>query len=127
MKLKFNPNASKAAIEAAKKLIERYNEITVEDVVNAKNSRKKLTGFGFTSSCTLCRACRPKVGKPNCKACIYFSDETARHCLDGCNKKTYDNIRIAKTPKQLVAAFKNRAAHVTKIVELIEKHQQSCN
>ena len=127
MELTFNPNASKAAIEAAKKLIERYNEITVEDVVNANNSRKELTGFGFSTSCTLCHACSRTHGSPNCADCIYFSDETARHCLEGCNKISYDLIEFAKTSRQLVFAFKNRAAHITKIVELIEKHQQSCN
>ena len=127
MELTFNPNASKAAIEAAKKLIERYNEITIDDVdkhgvLSSFDKANKLTGYGMETTCILCTACNLK-----CIDCIYDNSIIYAGCSGGLNKPTFDAIDNARTARQLVFAFKNRAAHISKIVELIEKHQQSCN
>jgi hypothetical protein len=120
----FNPNASPKAIEAAKKLIERYNSITIEEIIDAKKESHSpariLTGYGSTSNCYLCVAVDKDCYKCIYSYCDYFFK---RGCLMGVNMQTYDAIEYAKTPEELVAAFKNRAAHITKIVELIEKHQ----
>ena len=130
MELTFNPNASPKAIEAAKKLIERYNSITIDDVENANPSAifsgrlvaNSITGYSSTRDCILCSACTTD-NSLNCRICIYSSIWDAHHCVEGCNSKSYHEIYHAKTPEELVAAFRNRAAHITKIVELIEKHQ----
>ena len=99
MELTFNPNASKASIEAAKKLIERYNEITVEDVKNANPSAifsgrlvaRSITGYSSVSDCTLCSPCIAN-NFLNCGICIYSSIWDGYHCVEGCNSKSYHEI-----------------------------------
>jgi acetylglutamate synthase len=125
MELTFNPNASPKAIEAAKKLIERYNSITIEEIEGCESTlyRSKaheLTGFGSDETCVLCRSVLR-----NCSSCIYFDTSVSKNygCTSNANYETYIKIISAKNPKQLLTAFRNRAAHITKIVELIEKHQ----
>lgn len=125
--------ASKECIEIAKKLVKRYRSITLEQAEKAylKTKKtngypiggfvaKKLTGFGSTSSCKLCGACWG-----SCSNCIYYSYSFYLSllfpCLNGKNKKTYEAIRDAETPKQFIKAIRKRADHIEKILKKLEE------
>ena len=72
--LSCNSNASSECIEAAKKLIDRYRSITVDEVKNIWTGHntgelvaRRLTGFGRKNQCSLCQSVKKK-----CSLCIYF-------------------------------------------------------
>ncbi len=97
-------------------LIDRYRSITRDEVDLFGSAdgigiippglwiANKLTGFGQMETCTLCRA----VGD-DCALCFYGY---RRGCSAGDSKKTYDDIRDAKSADELLAAFKARAAYI---------------
>jgi len=103
-------------VKEFKKLIERYESITLEEIedqaellveFNATHIAHKLTGFGYSKSCTLCR----KV-KENCNLCVYAKDGIGHfNCLDD---KSYDNIDRATSSEELKKAFKRRAIYLRK-------------
>ena len=65
----------------------------------------ELTGFGDTSTCTLC------IRVNSCSECIYFTFQ-GKHCNNGINYKTYKRIVFANTPVKLHNAYRARAKHM---------------
>ena len=102
-------------IKEARSLIKRYETITLEEIhgafVSEKNTyiaKKLLTGFGSLGTCTLCI----RVSSL-CYDCIY---EREKACMYGNNEKTYNAIENAKTPEELLEAYRNRAKHIINIL-----------
>ena len=105
-------------IKEFRALVERYETITLKEIKAAwekeawekgnltfieHNCANALTGFGHTSTCTLC-----SKGGGFCESCIYSDQE----CCGGINEKTYFRIWNASTPRKLLNAFKARAKHL---------------
>ena len=113
----MNPNAKN--LPEFKKLIERYETITIEEIEEAGGKLPHwlapiatlstvniLTGFGMYTTCSLCK----KV-KDNCFNCVYGTDE-------GCVKdSTYRRINNADTPRKLLNAFRARAKYMRTLIE----------
>ena len=104
--------------KAFKELIKHYESITIKDIVNVEDIRKhcnvatQLTGFGDTSTCSLCVDIdRSK----NCKGCAWVM-LTGSQCNLDKNGKTYNAIYFAKSDKSLLKAFKKRAKYIRKIL-----------
>jgi hypothetical protein len=107
-----------------KALIRRYESITLDDIPMLFKQRAtacKLTGFGDKHSCTLCK---PLMAPNNfytitdCKNCVYGYGKTYDNwCAEDLNSNTYDDIRYAQTPEQLLKAFKARAEHMRNILK----------
>lgn len=120
---------TKKSIDAAIKLIELYNSITVEQVKEFEKSlgydvyyygeyiAGKITGFGRKQTCLLCNAV-----KDCCSRCIY---ENYIGCIRGENAETYCNIKSATNAEELVSAFKARAMHIQSILDNIKKGEQN--
>jgi hypothetical protein len=126
------------SIEAARKLIARYREITLDDIqkeqalcnvkgrqpFSGKDIALRLTGYGDVDSCMLCLAVNV-----DCDSCIYSydpkdDDSMKTHCCtEPPNEKTYIAISEAKTAKGLLSAFRKRADHIEKLVDSIEVNQ----
>lgn len=105
-------------IKEARELIQRYREITLEEIKECWNvfthkpafyTARSLTGFGTWAACTLCRAVSVK-----CTDCIYVFEIG---CGKNGNKPTYQAIEQAKSPEALLTAFRNRADHIEKLIE----------
>jgi hypothetical protein len=103
-------------IEEFKALVEIYENITLvkikeiwhnESYFNVRN----ITGFGDISTCTLCRKVKATIVNYRCENCVY---EISLGCLSFRNKVSYYRIINAQTPRQLLAAFRNRAKHLRK-------------
>ena len=97
------------------KLAERYDNISRREIrrlmrINRKNAKRKLTGFGFESTCTLCISARL------CINCIW-TIKTNSVCYKKENAKTYFDILNAKNSKQLAKAYKARAAYMREVLE----------
>jgi len=106
-----------------KELIERYETITLEEIKTEWKKRKdlnwghsdyaayetanRLTGFGSSSTCTLCQAVKQEFVR--CGDCVYGE---SYGCVNDGNEKTYQKIENTKTPKGLLTAFRNRAKHL---------------
>ena len=104
------------------KLMNKYESLTLEEI---KSEWKKigtpqayggcvarnLTGFGNSSTCTLC-LCINQV----CKLCVYGTTNYPPEygCISDRHTKTYDDIDNAKTPIQLRNALRRRAKHMRK-------------
>jgi len=113
-------------IQAFKDLIERYENISLEEIEKEWKSLNawrgcidtgeeiayELTGFGSQTTCTLCRAV-----KEYCTKCVYFRkrrEDFMFCCNTGRNEKTYNAISNAETPEELLKAFRQRAKHMKK-------------
>lgn len=123
MKIECNMDAHQDVIDAAKRLVIRYQSITLEEIKNIYHSSLEvpytLTGFGATTTCTLCIA-----AKENCSLCIYTSLYERYHCCINYNEKTYDDIEDYKSDEDLLQAFRNRAKHIKRIVNKIERSRK---
>ena len=128
--LSYNSNASPECIEAAKKLIDLYRSITVEEVKRRWRTMtmfnigglvaKRLTGFGQKNRCLLCQSI-----KRRCNSCIYSGSRTGYlFCNFEVHEKSYCDIENADTPRKLVNAMKRRANHIENILKAIEKHNK---
>jgi hypothetical protein len=108
-------------------LITRYETITLQEVAEAlefteyiQDAHRHLTGFGYQSSCKLCRAVPKKTvyhswgshKTANCKYCVYPGDSGG--CLDN---DTFDAIARATEPDDLLLAYRNRAKYMRTLVE----------
>lgn len=102
-------------IDALKKLVERYETITLEEI-EAVQSKKLLTGFGFYYDCILCSSIYDQIGKNDCSRCVYASTLTSCElntpCYSGSHKDTYKAIQDARTSKELFDAYKARAKYI---------------
>lgn len=103
-------------------LIERYESITLAKLSKAWlgygfHTLNKITGFGQTSDCTLCRTIRDE-SHLNCSLCVYGS---SYGCVHNKNEVTYHEITQAPTPEELLIAIKNRAKHMKKVWKQYQK------
>lgn len=98
-----------------KKLIERYETITIEEIENTISTigslydsevLEKLTGFGCTDTCILCKAVGFNDDTPACNDCVYGS---LFGCMYNEGRLTYDAILDADTSEALLTAYRNRA------------------
>jgi hypothetical protein len=123
MKIECNMDAHQDVIDAAKKLVIRYQSITLEEIKNTEPGHTGkphvLTGFGRDKTCTLCIAV-----KDYCSLCIYTSLHGAYHCCNDYNEKTYVEIDEYKSDEDLLQAFRNRAKHIKRIVNKIERSRK---
>ena len=107
-----------------KKLIERYEEITLNDIVRVKSIitadnikwaatiANYLTGYGSLLDCALCMAI-----ENNCDYCIYTNYSIINTKPMVCAlQDTYVAISKANTPEKLLAAFKARAKFMRQIL-----------
>ena len=108
-----------------KKLIERYETITIEEIIDKNRNKIELTGFGHRSTCALCKSVRLNSSNNNfeeCNYCIYSSvapnyEDDYRPCNKGINKDSYLKIMYAENSEQLLTAFRARAAHMRSILK----------
>jgi hypothetical protein len=111
-------------INAFKKLIKRYETITLDEIKEANMNLVKLTGFSSTRDCILCReACNIlgcDIANTYCHYCIWaFNTNPYLDCLYGVNNKTYYAIEYALDPESLLTAYHARAAHMReRLIEL---------
>jgi hypothetical protein len=96
---------SPGAIKKAIKAFQFRWEPTMEEVAN------RLTGFGFTSECSLCIPIEAE-----CSKCTWGPRKW------GCMKHaTYKAIgKVAQTPEELLAAFRERADYMEEYLETIK-------
>jgi len=103
-----------------KKLIERYETITIEEIYELNMDYNKLTGFGKPVTCNLCKAVN-KSGfsrEDQCKYCVYYSvSKMEFSCCSRSNMKSYDAIKEAEDEIELFNAFRNRAIHMRSILK----------
>ncbi len=107
--------ATTSSLATLKKLIERYETITLEEIEKAWKKYNidwdsgvacHLTGFGACDKCTLC-----KVVRSNCGDCIYSKITKYQAYRTPClHIKGYQRIQRANTPKRLLSAYRNRAS-----------------
>ena len=111
-------------LKEAKELLERYKNITLEQLEESyRNSPKsfgykilnKITGFGETLSCTLCQSVRG-----DCDHCIYSfrstEDDFCLHCVD----IIYKQMSNAETAEKLFNAIQKRISYLTHVIEWYE-------
>jgi len=137
-------NVTERSIIAAKKLVKRYESITIDEIKKARMQNSgyngewmniedlvKLTGFGYSKTCTLCRATTSVIivgssrypGYVNCTKCVYQGKTQASHpCNRFENEKTYLAILNNKSARGLLTAFRNRAKHIKKILEKLNEN-----
>lgn len=70
----------------------------------------KLTGFGYISSCKLCKSAFKIYPKYSCLSCIYNFFPTA------CQDVTYHNLFTAKTPFQIWKALQKRINYLSEAI-----------
>ena len=105
-----------------KKLIERYETITIDEIDESNLDINVLTGFGSCHSCNLCKgAGYPKMGF--CFNCVWGEiekvtmDNLTSPCFIGKNKRTYNAIDNADSTEELLTAYRNRAKHMRSILK----------
>jgi hypothetical protein len=119
----------KKNIAAAKALIEKYNTISLKEIRElwqsrpsrlARNVARDLTGFGSTTSCTLCITTRTPKENTRCRCCIYKKE---RGCTAASPRIeiTYNHIEDVENPTALLKAFRERAKLIQRIVQRIER------
>ena len=101
-------------IKEFKELIEKYESITLEDIVLAEATvdvfeygfdiAQYLTGYGSKNSCMLCGAINS-----DCSQCVWGKVEFNFGCIV---HPTFKAIENAEDAKELLQAFKNRAAYM---------------
>jgi hypothetical protein len=108
--------ATSTNILAARKLVERYRSITIGEIRevwhgSGYDAAQELTGYGGSSTCTLCQSVNDECGN-----CIYNGTNVtkgivigAMPCLNGRNRNTFFGIDRAKTPIELQRKFRQRA------------------
>ena len=114
-------------IKEFKALVERYESITLNEIkeqydetMSGYYNAKYFTGFGTFATCSLCEATKGKgkYGYRDCGYCVYndvsLDDNGGCGCNSQVNKKSYDKIDEAATPKELLKAFRARAKHLRK-------------
>ena len=117
---------SPANIEAAKKLIDKYESLTLKDVIG--KDPVDTTGLGSASKCILCASVGiiSSADQEHCQYCIYGSNQACYR--DPNNAPTYRAIELAKSPEARLKAYYDRAQHIRGILEkitLTEKEEKS--
>jgi hypothetical protein len=126
---------AKRNIIAAQALVKRYNTLSLSQIQKAWKERiewswhpvdgegvaQVLTGFGSTTTCTLCKSVDGV-----CQKCIYQTelgcgDDSEEYCIPEQVKKTYRAIQRAKGPISLQKALRNRAKVIKSILKDLKK------
>ena len=104
-----------ANIEAAKKLIDKYESLTLKDVIG--KSPSDITGFGRRLSCLLCQ-----TALRTCEDCIYYPTTQKMYgCRYDKHCKTFEAILDGQSsPELLLKAFYDRAQHIRKVLSDLE-------
>ena len=108
-------------IEAAKELLEKYKNITLEELeraykkykfIHGKQVMYNITNFGSV----LCIIC--KSASNNCSNCIYsFIDEkSVLQCMD----IIYKEMEKATSAEELYNAIQKRISYLTHVIEWYE-------
>lgn len=113
-----------ANIDAAKKLLKQYKEITLSQLEHEFTSgdsgnevMQNLTGFGCIFTCQLCAEAMDISGSDNpysfCNFCVYRDTPKGNfHCVDN----TYKAMSDATNAKSLYTALQNRIKHLEKAI-----------
>lgn len=136
-------------VKSFRKLIKRYESISLEEIKEAFIKVRKLnptltnfipigseaacelTGFGNVKKCMLCKEAEEIVDQfdPYYHKCTHCLHSTAMEkgsylsCLNNDIAGSYNQITSAKTPKGLHKAFKARAADLKKLLIKYENQQ----
>lgn len=114
-------------IEAAKKLVELYRSITIEqlkevynklyiedDTIYFEDVLHEITGFGSTKTCHLCK---PING--HCSDCIHGRENYTADC-PCIYDETYENITDAESIETLYYAIQDRADYIESLINKLE-------
>jgi hypothetical protein len=120
-------------IKEFKVLILKYETITLEKIKELQgltNWAEVLTGFGSKNTCTLCKGVPRTIydsSEPDCRYCVWYKINPTNTGCNGINGDynsyktymyitymciTYEAIDDAKTPEDLLNAYRNRAAYM---------------
>ena len=121
-------------IEEFKKLVQRYETITLKEIETAVKHHSKgtlrgmglhlaarsLTGFGSLDTCTLCpkgRVFDALIEFYTCQGCVYHKHGISSGktpCSQDGNEGTYLSIMTADDARGLFKAYKARVSHLRK-------------
>ena len=124
----------KVNINAAKKLVERYDSITFDDLElnwedlpeeeieedyhSGAKVLQNLTGFGSFETCTLCKEARELCKYPEsadfCACCIYG------HIVKCVRSPYYKEMAEADTPDELIQAIRKRSKYIKELIKEYE-------
>jgi len=108
-------------IETAKKLVQDYKNITLEQLEKewddyGEDTLSKITGFGSIYTCPLC-----SNAKNNCDKCIHKYRKDINQFIEAgdfyCMDENYRDMTDAETPKDLYEAIQRRIAYFEEIFE----------
>ena len=111
-------------VKEFQELVHRYETITLKEIEKAAKDygfsfydnpiQTYLTGYGYMSTCTLCKKSYDRKGG-SCKRCIYTgSSQEDTRCMKGRNRSTFKAIEHANSVEELLEAYRNRAKHLRK-------------
>jgi hypothetical protein len=123
-------------ITAARQLMKFYKTVTLETIKDVWNAHcyecsiiidgeliaRKLIGFNRYHSCSLCKAVNSQ-----CALCIYAPKNGPKNAYMKAycgNSSTYKNIKSAKTPEELLTAFRKRATFIQRRLNAIAKRER---
>lgn len=108
-------------VETAKRLVQAYKSITLEQLEKewddyGEETLSKITGFGSTKDCPIC-----SKAEVHCSRCIHkyrtdvnlFIETGDCYCMD----ENYREMSDAETPKDLYDAIQRRIAYFEEIFE----------
>lgn len=124
----------KVNVNAAKKLVKRYDSITFDILeLNWKDLPKEeieenyhsgakvlqsLTGFGSFETCTLCKEAKELCEYPKttnfCSCCIYG------HIVKCARTPYYKEMGESDTPDELIQAVRNRSKYIKGLIKEYE-------
>lgn len=106
-------------------LKDRYLTISYDEILMAKqkfaeffDAKQFLTGFGYQKTCMLCKevALTDYITDEYVVLCYYchWTNITKFKCHAHKNFKTYNAINSAKTPSELLVAYRERGLYMEK-------------
>lgn len=106
-------------IKALKKLVEKYRSVTLEQIEkewddNGSLTMRKITGFGQTEMCTVCKAA--EYENSFCIKCFWSIIDNGNFipCIEA---KTYNDIADSLIPQDCLKAVKARADYIEKMLK----------
>lgn len=100
-------------IKEFQELVKRYETITLDEIIEKWDIdvAELLTGHGSNTTCTLCIAVNRGGDNSVCFNCVY---QMPLGCNSDFNADTYFKIHEARTPEELLLAYRARAEHLRK-------------
>lgn len=117
-------------IEAAKRLVRKYREITMEELKEVSNELyaeyeddytyeevlNRITGFGNMSTCILCKDIERK-----CEYCIHYNHQDDYGSSCPCvNSETYRALDYVDSLDELYEAIQDRANYIESLIQIEE-------